>query len=281
MMADTKRFGYCMNTSTIRGQGLSLEEEIDVIAKAGYDGIEPWIRELDAYVEGGGTLEELGRKFSDAGLSVENLIGFFEWMVDDDSLRERGLEEARRDMEMAAKVGCKKLAAPPVGATGVENMDPAKMIERYARLLEIGDEYGVVPVLEFWGMSKSLCRLGEAVHVAMETGHRKACVLADVFHMYKSASPHNALRMIGPETMAILHMNDYPDDPPRDIIKDADRVYPGDGVAPIIQILRDLDHAGYNGMLSLELFNQVYYEQDALDVARKGLEKMQALVDKI
>ena len=42
------------------------------------------------------------------------------------------------------------------------------------------------------------------------------------------------------------------------IIADADRVYPGDGVAPIKQILRDLRAIGFRGMLSLELFNREY-----------------------
>jgi sugar phosphate isomerase/epimerase len=281
MGADTSGFFWCMNTSTIKGQGLGLEKEIEVIAKAGYAGIEPWVREIDAHVQNGGSLSELKKRFEDAGLEVVNLIGFFEWMVDDEALREKGLKEARRNMELAAAVGCKRLAAPPVGATAIVGMEPAKMIERYARLLEIGDEYGVVPVLEFWGMSKSLNRLGEAVHVAMETGHRKATVLADVFHMYKAGCPHNGLRMVGPETVAILHMNDYPANPPRETIKDADRVYPGDGVAPIVQILRDLKAAGFRGALSLELFNQTYYAKDALEVAKTGLEKMKALAARI
>ena len=33
-------FTYCLNTSTIMGQNLGIEEEINITAKAGYDGIE-------------------------------------------------------------------------------------------------------------------------------------------------------------------------------------------------------------------------------------------------
>ncbi|HQB04145.1 MAG TPA: twin-arginine translocation signal domain-containing protein, partial [Candidatus Hydrogenedentes bacterium] len=47
-----------LNTSTIRPA--SLEEKIRVTAEAGWDGIEPWINELNAYEEGGGDLKELG-----------------------------------------------------------------------------------------------------------------------------------------------------------------------------------------------------------------------------
>jgi hypothetical protein len=35
-------------------------------------------------------------------------------------------------------------------------------------------------------------------------------------------------------------MNDYPAEPPRETIADRDRVYPGDGIAPIKQIVGDL-----------------------------------------
>src|SRR4051812_16897072 len=59
------RFRYCLNTSTISGQKLSLPDLIDTAAKAGYDAIEPWIREIDAYVQGGGSLKDLEKRIRD------------------------------------------------------------------------------------------------------------------------------------------------------------------------------------------------------------------------
>ena len=91
-------FTYCFNTSTIREQGLSLPDEIELCAQAGYDGIEPWIREIDAYTSSGGNLAEVRTRILDAGLVVPNIIGFFTWAVDDDLDRAAGLEEARRNM---------------------------------------------------------------------------------------------------------------------------------------------------------------------------------------
>ena len=49
-------FGYCLNTSTIRGHNLAITEEIDIAAEAGYRAIEPWIGKIDAYVDQGGSL---------------------------------------------------------------------------------------------------------------------------------------------------------------------------------------------------------------------------------
>jgi len=51
-------------------------------------------------------------------------------------------------------------------------------------------------------------------------------------------------------------------------------------VAPLPSILRDLYATGFRGALSLELFNRSYWEQDALTIARTGLEKTRAVVQK-
>ena len=75
----------------------------------------------------------------------------------------------------------------------------------------------------------------------------------------------------------VVDSSPLPADPPREKITDAHRIYPGDGVAPIKEILRELRKLGFHGVLSLELFNRDYWKQDALAVARTGLEKMRAL----
>ncbi len=98
-------FGIALNTSTIRGQKLPLAAEIDIVARAGYQGIEPWVNEIDAHEQAGGTRADLRKRIADHGLAVVGLIGFAEWIVDDDARRAKGLEEARRIMDMAAEIG--------------------------------------------------------------------------------------------------------------------------------------------------------------------------------
>ena len=274
----TEPFRYGLNTSTIAGQKIPLTEEVEIAAKAGYSAIEPWVRELDAHVKAGGSLKDLGAQIRDLGLSVESAIGFFDWVVDDDARRKKGFEEARRSMDLVRRIGGKRIAAPPVGATDRTNLDLLKVADRYRALLELGDEMGVVPQAEVWGFSKSLSRLGEAALVAIESGHPKACILPDVYHLYKGGSALGGLRLLNSQAIHVFHLNDYPADPPRATITDADRVYPGDGVAPLTTILRDLREIGFRGTLSLELFNRSYWKEDPLSVARTGLHKMRAVV---
>jgi len=270
-------FRFCLNMATIRGQKTGIVKEIEIAAQAGYDAIEPWIDTLQEYVRSSGAPKDLATRITDAGLTVEGAIGFAEWLVEDPGRRAKGLERAKLDMELAAQIGARRIAAPPAGATDLPKLDFVKAAERYRALLELGDQAGLVPELELWGASRNFGRLGECVGVAMESGHPKACVLADVFHLYKGGSDYRGIRLLGPDTIQVLHMNDYPGDPPRERIDDSYRVFPGDGTAPLADILRALRRAGGQTILSLELFNRKYWAQDPLEVAKTGLAKMKAV----
>lgn len=271
-------FRYCLNTATIRGHKLPLPEQFELAAKAGYNGVEPWIGDIEAYKNGGGSLADLKKRIVDLGLTVDGAIGFAPWIVDDDAARAKALEQAKREMDLAAQLGGTHAAAPPAGATDKSDLDLRKAAERYRALLEVGDAIGVVPQVEVWGFSKSLSRLSECAFVAIESGHPKACLLTDVYHLYKGGSDFASFGLVAGAAMHAIHMNDYPADPPREKISDADRIYPGDGVAPIADIIRALRAGGFRGILSLELFNRTYWMRDALEVARTGLEKMKQSV---
>src|SRR5262249_55009204 len=153
-----------------------------------------------------------------------------------------------------------------------------KAAERYRTILELGDQMGVVPELEIWGPSKALGHLSEAAMVAVEAGHPKSCILTDVYHLYKGGSNIDGLRLLNGAGLPLMPFNDYPAEPPRTDITDAQRIYPGDGVAPLKAILKTLREIGFRGFLSLELFNREYWKQDAQTVAKTGLEKMKAVV---
>lgn len=278
-------FRICLNTSTIRecsykGKKIDILGGIEVASKAGYTGIEPWIAELDAYVQTGGSLSDLRKRIADAGLTVESAIGFAAFLHEDDEERRKGLEAAKRSMGLVREIGGTRIAAPPVGVTDKTGLDPLKLAERYRALCEIGQQEGVLPQLELWGFAKTLARMGEVAFVGVEAAHPFACVLLDIYHIFKGGSDFEGLGMFATSRMHNFHVNDYPGNVPRKEINDAARVYPGDGVAPLDKIFRTLRDNGYRGALSLELFNREYWKQDAFEVAKTGYEKTKAAVAK-
>ncbi|MDB4679139.1 sugar phosphate isomerase/epimerase [Rhodopirellula sp.] len=271
---------FAMNTSTVRGQKLTVVEQVEITAKAGFDGIEPWIGDLKKYAENGGSLPDLKKQIKDLGLTVDSAIGFANWIVDDEDARKQGLENARQEMSIVKAIGGSRIAAPPVGAHRGDSTSPPLPViaQRYRALLEVGAEIGVTPQLELWGFSPTLSKLSELAYVAAGAEHPDACVLPDFYHIYKGGSDFSALGMIEASRMHCFHMNDYPSDPPRETIADKHRVFPGDGVCPLPQIIRQLIDHGFRGTFSLELFNPSYWERDALEVAREGLMKSKAVV---
>ena len=272
-------FGYALNTSTIRGQNLDLVEEIETTAEAGYDGIEPWTSKIHNYVESGGSLRDLRKRCEDLQLKVCSGIGFANWVVDDDQRRADGVEQLKRDMDALAQLGGTHIAAPPAGANRAgTTLDLDRAAERYRAILEIGHEIGVIPQLEVWGPSANLSHGSQALYVAAQSDHPDACLLLDAYHMYKGGTPATILKLIGREALHCYHMNDYPADPPRDTIRDSERIWPGDGIAPLTEILTYMANNYCRVMLSLELFNPEYWRMPALEAAKLGLEKMKASV---
>lgn len=277
--ANEPPFRFCLNTGTIMGYKLALAEQVELAARAGYQGLEPWMRDIRSYVDGGGSLDELRKRIADAGLTVESAIGFPAWAVDDEQQRAQALEEFKRDMDLLRRLGGRRIAAPPAGINRTRGMDLFQVAARYRAVLELGRRLEVVPQLEIWGSAQTLGTVGEAALVAAEANHPDACLLLDVYHIYKGSGRFEGLRILSGAAMHVLHINDYPAQPPRAEITDAQRVYPGDGIAPLDFVLRTLYETGFRGALSLELFNRDYWQQaDPLAVARTGLEKTRAAV---
>nr|WKN34219.1 sugar phosphate isomerase/epimerase [Tunicatimonas sp. TK19036] len=279
-VAPNPDFLYCLNVSTLRGQKLGVVKELEIAAQAGFDAVEVWINGLQAYLDEGGSLSDLRKRIDDLGITIANAIGFAQWIVDDNTVRREALEQLKRESDMLTQLGCTRIAAPPMGATEQPGLDLMKAAERYRAILELGEAQGVIPQLEVWGFSANLHRLGQTMFVAVESQHPKARILPDIYHLYRGGSEFNGLKLVSGSAIEVFHVNDYPAQPAREEIDDSYRVYPGDGVAPLTEVLQDLRATGPGKILSLELFNKDYWQQDALTVAKTGLGKMKKAVAK-
>jgi sugar phosphate isomerase/epimerase len=117
--------------------------------------------------------------------------------------------------------------------------------------------------------------------VAAEAGKEDAKLLLDVYHIYRGDSSIDSLHIVGENSLDVFHVNDYTTNIKPADIKDADRIYVGDGEAPIEKIIKRLTPNNRPLVISLELFNKNYYAQDAQLVANTGYQKMKQLVDRI
>ncbi len=88
-----------------------------------------------------------------------------------------------------------------------------------------------------------------------------------------------SIGLLSESQIAVSHFNDVPGEPPREIQHDKDRVMPGDGEFDLARYLELLLATGYDRYLSLELFREDLWQQDPLDVAQRGMEKMKGVIE--
>ncbi|MCA9094811.1 MAG: sugar phosphate isomerase/epimerase [Planctomycetaceae bacterium] len=264
-------FLLCLNASTIRPT--PLVEKLHVAARAGFGGIELWHNEIEEYLQQGGTLADLHERIQDLGLVVPstiNLKGWFDAKSDDDS----AWELCRKRMSDAAILGVKYVVAgPPQSASDWE-----RGAENYGKLVRMGREIGVLPSMEFLGFVEQIHTIESAQRIVRESKESGGTIVLDPFHVYRGGGSFDSVRGLNPDEISICHFNDTRFEIPQTEQTDADRVLPGEGELPLVEILRDLIRIGYRGALSLELFSPELWQLDPEVVARDGLERMQRMI---
>ncbi len=267
----------CLDTATIRP--VPLLDKIRIAAAAGYDAIEPWESELADHERLGGNLNDLGKLLRDQGLRVPSVIGLWNAIPETQEAWDAQLPASRDRMRMASAIGAEHIQVIPQPERPRERFDPAWAAARYRDLLEIGiRDYQLVPAMVFVKFLPGARTLGQAAQIAIDSGHPQAKVIPDTFHMFIGGTTFGGLHHLRGEFIAIFQFNDAPAAPARDQLQDRHRVYPGEGVLPLREILQDLKRTGYTGCVSLELYNEEYWKQDPMMVAQTGLEKTLAVI---
>jgi len=131
---------------------------------------------------------------------------------------------------------------------------------------DLAAEQGVKVAFEFLGFTD--CPINApALAAKVVAGIEGVDLVLDSCHWHASGS--RPLEELPVQRLAMVHLNDAPAKPRREI-EDADRVLPLEGVIRLPELVRDLTQHGYPGPWSLETFNPGYWERDPLEVARQG-----------
>lgn len=268
-------FPLALNTSTIRPADTLTK--LKVAAETGWDAVEFWTQDLEAYEKehGAGSLKDLKQRVADAGLYVPNIIGLWNAMPATEEAWQAELPKLRELMRLCSEVGSQRVAVLPFPDREEKEFDLAFAAAKYKELIHIGrNDYNIQPMYEFIGFLKGMHRLGQACAVAIDADEPTACVLPDTFHLYRGGSGFSGIRQLSPDFIGNFHWNDVPAEPGQFSLEDKDRIYPGDGILPLTKAIQDLVAIGYDKALSLELFNRALWEQDPMQVGRDGLRKM-------
>ena len=264
---------YCLNTSTIKPQ--PLMDKIRLVGEAGFDGIELWLNDVWEYVARGGEVSDIEKAISDQGLIVPSVIAMRQWGDMDGWEHQLVLDEARRRFALGARLGAPFIVATPP----LEKPETEHLPARYAELLRIGREEGIRPTFEYISFFKSVHTVSKAWEIVQVTDDQDATLILDAFHNWNSGSTESELRSIPVERISHYHIDDADPNKPAGTQTDPDRVMPGDGQIDLKAEIKALKEMGYDGTVSLELFNESWWQLDPKETLRIGLQRMHQLFE--
>ena len=161
---------------------------------------------------------------------------------------------------------------------------PAEMNEApelFGELCDLADSFGINLALEFIGWAETIKDIRTARTIVEKADRKNGGIIYDTLHHYFGGSSFRDLEELPTDYIFTVHIADAND---MDIhpmeIGRHHRVFPGEGVIPIPEILDILHAKGYQGSLALELFNDKYLTRPPLEVAREGFECMTRILSK-
>lgn len=258
----------CFNQITIRRRA---PESIDVLASdlatlraGGWTRMEVWLRHLDDLFDEA-SLPAARRLLDDAGIAAAGgcaQAGLFFSTGDDLRAARDGFE---RRLAQCRALGAPHLVVTPntAGKRVPENPSAADLDVAAENLRWAGDlaaRYGVRLGIEFLKFADFVTTLPTSLMLAERTSHSHVGVLVDTFHLYAGLSKVEDLHLLrsNPSLLFFVHVNDIPASIPRELLRDPDRVLPGEGDVPLTAIFDGFRAHCFTGPVSLELFNDSF-----------------------
>lgn len=164
---------------------------------------------------------------------------------------------------MAADIGCPVVIACASGGAG----DPQQAAEDFVAISNIGAKYGVVMALEYIGAFEQYHDIKSGLQLVRAADHPYGKLLIDIFHSFRGGTAVEDFKLPRGDEVGCVHLNDVP---AGDIMQmnDGHRVIPGKGVLPLREALGYLGENGYEGALSIELFNKELWARPPEETAR-------------
>ena len=276
MAAPNQPLKLAMNEATSMAAG--FRQAMEGYGRAGFRYVEPWISKVDEFTARE-SLAVAKRVMADAGLTPVCACaqgGIVEPMPD-----QKPFEELKHKLEVCAGLGIPRLVVHSSGQEKYTLQDYESAPERFRRAVELAQPMGVIIVLEFLRHSRFVGSLASSVPIARKVNHPNGRLLLDLFHMWGGFSKFEDLELLREGEPEHVHIDDLPSGFAREVLTDRDRVAPGDGVIPILKIMRALRQKKFNGAISVELFHQRYQQGDPYEVALEMKRKSEALLARV
>ncbi|MFI8836867.1 bifunctional sugar phosphate isomerase/epimerase/4-hydroxyphenylpyruvate dioxygenase family protein [Streptomyces afghaniensis] len=238
----------------------SLTEKLTAAARAGFDGVEIFENDLLASPL---TPEEIRARCADLGLSID----LYQPMRDIEAVPEdefaRNLRRARHKFELMRRLGADTvLVCSSVSPRAVD--DDALAAEQLSRLAAMAQEFGIRVAYEALAWGRHVSTYDHAWRIVESAAHPALGTCLDSFHILSRGSDPKGIEDIPGEKIFFLQLADAPL-LAMDVLQWSRhyRCFPGQGGFDVAGLLRHVLRTGYDGPLSLEVFNDVFRQAEA------------------
>jgi 2-keto-myo-inositol isomerase len=254
----------------------TFAEDVNGYADGGCRAMEVWLTKLEAHLEKHSAADTRklleDRQMTLAAASYQGGL-----LLSQGEQRRAHYDHYKRRLDLCQHFGIPTLL---VVADFVEAVDAAGLGRAVVSLTQAARwaaAFDVRLALEFRGSSTFCSSLDTAVALVAHCGEPNVGINLDVFHYYTGPSKFEDLGLLTPANLAFVQVADVAG-VPRELATDADRILPGEGDFRLGPILRQLRAAGYDGWVSLELMNPVFWQAKNSQVAELGLGALQRLL---
>jgi 2-keto-myo-inositol isomerase len=264
----------CFNQGTSMKYS-TLERDLELSVQYGYDMIELRFDKLHDYLRR--HKPESLKKFFD-----ENPIGAyaFDGLISPNLREGAPLDDIYEELELFCEIGrmigCDKTVVVPAlhGGKFTEAEIKEDMTEVLNKLADFAEPKGMKLALEFLGYPNcSVNTYNQAMDIVAAVNRDSVGVVLDCFHFFSMGSRIEDIRARELPNVFVFHIDDGEDSVVGTILNDDTRLFPGDGVYPLVDVVRLLEEKGYDDVASVELFRPEYYEMDIEELFRVSKEK--------
>ena len=265
-----------MHQATVWKCDSDLRQDFEAISAAGFRHVEVFLRKIDAQSKY--SMADVKQLLEDnnldpLGSQLAPSLGF-----PDDKL-DRRFAAFERNLERTKDLGLQITNCACIIRQPKVTMDHFKQaVENYRKAAEMAKPYGIVVVIEFLQFSTFLSTLPSALWMIRQVRHPNLKVCLDSFHLWAGRGKMQDLDDLQPNEVINFHIDDVASSKPRELLGDADRVMPGDGHIPLVQMLRKLKEKQYKGKVMLELFSPYWWAKPVDEVCRVGRRKLEAVL---
>lgn len=255
-----------------------LREKLEAISAAGFDGVEIFENDFLAY---DASPAEVGRMVRDHGLTITLFQPFRDFEGLPEPQRARAFERAERKFDLMNELGADTMlicsSVSPIALGGIDRAanDLRELGERAAqRDIRVGYEALA------WGRHVNDHR--DAWEIVRRADHPNVGLILDSFHTLARGIDVETIRSIPGDRIFIVQLADAPK-------IDMDLLYwsrhfrnmPGEGDLPVVDFMRAVTATGYDGPLSLEIFNDQFRGGSPRSIAADGHRSLINLMDSV